>query len=272
VSASAKSSQHLSRALNELTGHEGPLTPCQLQNVAAKLKGIRQSVDADDWAAAVQECRTDPHYQGIFGEPLFSTAKSDRRQYIDAAVSSDASLKGSARGPIAAWLAKQAPFMSMAVRDELLSRMITGVCNDANAAVYCAGSPAGELVSLTHDKTLRVWTNNAAAPFDLAYVPREADTLDATGLAEQVQDLFVRLKPGGRLVVSSFLAYCPMRAFMDVFLPWGLCYRRVSEMRQAAAGLPSTEVAYAATYIEVFQNIVFLEVKRKGGTPYGTTT
>ena len=56
----------------------------------------------------------------------------------------------------------------------------------------------------------------------------------------------------------------PDRAIMEAIMDWWLIYRDERQMFDLGTGLPASEVASMRTFVDHEENVVYLEVVRKG--------
>ncbi len=95
----------------------------------------------------------------------------------------------------------------------------------------------------------------------------------ASGLYDYLSDrlairltcsLFEMLGPDGQLLIGNFAPDSHGRGYMEAFMDWHLIYRDEAAMEAIADALPREQVTERSVYRDVFQNIVFLEVTRRG--------
>ncbi len=100
--------------------------------------------------------------------------------------------------------------------------------------------------------------------FDFVYAAGLYDYLHARVAERLLQELFNRLEPGGKVWVANFKPGIEDRAYMEAFMDWWLIYRDEAEMMSLADALPAAEIASKRVFTEHEDNIVFLEVVRRG--------
>lgn len=100
--------------------------------------------------------------------------------------------------------------------------------------------------------------------FDFVYAAGLYDYLQARVAERLLQELFNRLEPGGKVWVANFKPEIEDRAYMEAFMDWWLIYRDETEMMSLADALPADEIASKRVFTEHEDNIVFLEVVRRG--------
>lgn len=100
--------------------------------------------------------------------------------------------------------------------------------------------------------------------FDFVYAAGLYDYLNEKWGERLLQELFNMLEPGGKVWVANFKPEIEDRAYMEAFMDWWLIYRDEAEMMSLADALPADEIARKRVFTEHEDNIVFLEVVRRG--------
>ena len=100
--------------------------------------------------------------------------------------------------------------------------------------------------------------------FDFVYAAGLYDYLNEKWAERLLQELFDLLEPGGKVWVANFKPEIEDRAYMEAFMDWWLIYRDEVEMMALADALPAEQIARKRVFTEHEDNIVFLEVVRRG--------
>jgi len=100
--------------------------------------------------------------------------------------------------------------------------------------------------------------------FDFAYAAGLYDYLNDKVAARLLRALFDGLKPGGKVWVANFMPAIPDRAIMEAIMDWWLIYRDERQMFDLGTALPASEAASMRTFADHEENVVYLEVVRKG--------
>jgi len=80
--------------------------------------------------------------------------------------------------------------------------------------------------------------------FDLIYAPTILDAMSKADGSRLTRDLFAKLAPGGRLVLTSLTPTFPLRTYFEAALDWWIHYRTNDEMRELMSLLNPSEVAH----------------------------
>ncbi len=100
--------------------------------------------------------------------------------------------------------------------------------------------------------------------FDFVYAAGLYDYLNEKWGQRLLEELFNLLEPGGKVWVANFKPGIDDRAYMEALMDWWLIYRDEAEMMSLADSLPAELVARKRVFTEHEDNIVFLEVVRRG--------
>lgn len=100
--------------------------------------------------------------------------------------------------------------------------------------------------------------------FDFVYAAGLYDYLNGKVAERLLQALFELLLPGGKVWIANFMPDIADRAYMEALMDWWLIYRNEAEMMALGGTLPDEQVARRRVFTEHENNIVFLEVVRRG--------
>ncbi len=98
--------------------------------------------------------------------------------------------------------------------------------------------------------------------FDLIYSSGLFDYLNGSISQRLVAELFQRLKPGGKLLITNFLEDIEAIGYMEAIMAWNLLYRDRVSMMELTARIPDRELARASVFCEEIHNVIFLLVER----------
>ncbi len=80
--------------------------------------------------------------------------------------------------------------------------------------------------------------------FDLIYAPTILDAMSKADAARLTRDLFAKLSPGGRLVLTGLTPQFPLRTYFEAALDWWMHYRTNDDMRELMSMLNPKEVSH----------------------------
>lgn len=100
--------------------------------------------------------------------------------------------------------------------------------------------------------------------FDLIYSSGLCDYLSDSMCQNLARNLFDRLKPGGRLLLTNFVENVEAVGYMETFMDWNLIYRDRIDMMQMLNLIPNRDVKQVTVYSEENNNVLFALVERIG--------
>ncbi|MCP8466512.1 class I SAM-dependent methyltransferase [Pseudomonas sp. ZM23] len=100
--------------------------------------------------------------------------------------------------------------------------------------------------------------------FDLIYSAGLYEVLDEQDARDLTRNLFARLQPGGRLLMSNFLPGIPDIAYLEGLLDWRPHYRSDSALLDLLLGIPYNDIGSARVFHDLGNCVAFLEVTRYG--------
>lgn len=154
--------------------------------------------------------------------------------------------------------------LSGAVRQGKLGRFValdadTESLEEVNRCYSCYG------VEVVPASVRRLLTGRLElGSFDLIYSTGLFDYLQQNTAQRLVSALFRMLHPGGRVVVANFLPGINSIGYMESYMDWKLIYRTPQEMLDVAMTIPQRDIQDIRLFAEENQNIMFLEVRRRG--------
>lgn len=104
---------------------------------------------------------------------------------------------------------------------------------------------------------------NDGPGFDVAYATSLYDVLDERRAAGLTARLFAALKPGGRLLLSSFCPGVLDYGYMDAVMDWPVAVRDEAALHRLIDGLPGTEIARATLFRGRNRVMVYALVERR---------
>lgn len=100
--------------------------------------------------------------------------------------------------------------------------------------------------------------------FDLIYSAGLYEVLDDQDARDLTRNLFARLLPGGRLLVSNFLPGIADVAYLEGLLDWQPHYRSDAALLDLLLGIPYNDIGGARVFHDLGNCVAFLEVTRYG--------
>jgi SAM-dependent methyltransferase len=100
--------------------------------------------------------------------------------------------------------------------------------------------------------------------FDLIYTSGLCDYLSDSMCQRLAENLFHKLKPGGKLLLTNFVDRIEAVGYMEVFMDWNLIYRDRMQMMQMTARIPQQLIDRISCFSEENQNVLFLLLERAG--------
>ncbi|WP_152224751.1 class I SAM-dependent methyltransferase [Pseudomonas sp. SCB32] len=100
--------------------------------------------------------------------------------------------------------------------------------------------------------------------FDLIYCAGLYEVLDDQDARDLTRNLFARLLPGGRLLLSNFLPGIPDIAYLEGLLDWQPHYRSDAAMIDLLQGVTYNDIAHTRIFHDLGHCVTFLEVTRYG--------
>lgn len=154
--------------------------------------------------------------------------------------------------------------MSRAVRAGEIGRFVA-IDQDVESLAVVAGEAGRYGVEALEGsvKTLLV-RKEPLGKFDFVYAAGLYDYLNVRLAERLLQELFRLVEPGGKVWVANFKPDIADRAYMEALMDWWLIYRDEAEMMSLADALPADEIARKRVFTEHEDNVVFLEVVRRG--------
>ena len=98
--------------------------------------------------------------------------------------------------------------------------------------------------------------------FDLIYTSGLCDYLSDTMCQRLADNLFARLKPGGKLLLTNFVDQIEAIGYMEVFMDWNLIYRDRIQMMEMTARIPERMIRSSTCFTEENHNVLFLLLER----------
>ena len=98
--------------------------------------------------------------------------------------------------------------------------------------------------------------------FDFIYTSGLCDYLNESMGQRLARELFERLNPGGRLLLTNFLPDIEGVGYMEAFMDWRLIYRDRVDMMLLAEGIPDRQIRQIHVFSEENNNVVFLVVEK----------
>ena len=98
--------------------------------------------------------------------------------------------------------------------------------------------------------------------FDFIYTSGLCDYLSDSMCRRLAKNLFDRLKPGGRLLLTNFVDHVEAVGYMEMFMDWNLIWRDRLQMIDMTARIPESMVKSVTCYSEQNRNVIFLLVER----------
>lgn len=100
--------------------------------------------------------------------------------------------------------------------------------------------------------------------FDLIYCAGLYEVLDDQDARDLTRNLFARLLPGGRLLLSNFLPGIPNIAYLEGLLDWQPHYRSDAALLDLLLGIPYNDIGGARVFHDLGNCVAFMEVTRYG--------
>lgn len=98
--------------------------------------------------------------------------------------------------------------------------------------------------------------------FDFVYTSGLCDYLSESMCQRLAANLFSKLKPGGKLLLTNFMTNIETVGYMEVFMDWNLIYRDRMQMMQMTSKIPERMIRYTKCFAEENYNVIFLLVER----------
>ena len=98
--------------------------------------------------------------------------------------------------------------------------------------------------------------------FDLIYAPVMCDELCDSDCQELTNALFNKLKPGGKILLSSLPHPNPWSGFMEAFMNWQVVYRERVQIMAITAGIPDCELGTITCFPSADQSVLFVSIER----------
>jgi extracellular factor (EF) 3-hydroxypalmitic acid methyl ester biosynthesis protein len=151
-----------------------------------------------------------------------------------------------------------------ALREGLLGRFMA--VDQDKESLDVVQREVGQLGVETVAASVRDILKGHVAPgrFDYVYTAGLYDYLPDAVAQRLTELLFKMLNPGGRLLLANFLPTTRSAAFMEAYMDWWLIYRSEPELLHLANTLPEKQIEMLRLFREDNNNVVFLEVERKG--------
>ncbi|WEJ70847.1 MULTISPECIES: class I SAM-dependent methyltransferase [unclassified Pseudomonas] len=100
--------------------------------------------------------------------------------------------------------------------------------------------------------------------FDLIYCAGLYEVLNDQDAHDLTRNLFARLLPGGRLLLSNFLPGIPGIAYLEGLLDWEPHYRSDAELIDLLRGIAYNDISHTRVFHDLGNCVSFLEVTRYG--------
>nr|WP_294978656.1 class I SAM-dependent methyltransferase [uncultured Pseudomonas sp.] len=100
--------------------------------------------------------------------------------------------------------------------------------------------------------------------FDLIYCAGLYEVLGDQDARDLTRNLFARLLPGGRLLLSNFLPGIPDIAYLEGLLDWKPNYRSDAELLDLLLGIAYNDIGQARIFHDLGNCVTFLDVTRYG--------
>ncbi len=263
-------------------------TKAALEKLSSGLEHYRRQVSSDAWRQfATQNCKTHKLWETLGQDPATQLSRLDPREEDGRpgwlqAMSSSNRLPGidSQRGrEISEFLAELS--LGTALRHRRTFRglnlhRLTGSISEPRVLVtdpgrgpnsadgherihhVFLGTPPGSphlpLSHPRHSECISHLTKTLQIPgmqhsHDLVHALDALDNIDDASAHQIVPLLFTMLRPGGRLIVSSFAPGLPCRAYLEGFMNLWFAYRNEDKLWDLSTGIPRSEIN--ATHISL---------------------
>lgn len=108
------------------------------------------------------------------------------------------------------------------------------------------------------------YSRNDLRHFDLIYCAGLYEVLNDQDAHDLTRNLFARLLPGGRLLLSNFLPGIPDIAYLEGLLDWEPHYRSDAELIDLLQGITHKDISHTRIFHDLGNCVSFLEVTRFG--------
>lgn len=98
--------------------------------------------------------------------------------------------------------------------------------------------------------------------FDLIYTSGLCDYLSDSMCQRLAENLFRKLNPGGKLLLTNFVDDVEAVGYMETYMDWNLIYRDRMQMMEMSARIPERMVRRATCFSEENYNVIFLLIER----------
>ncbi len=99
--------------------------------------------------------------------------------------------------------------------------------------------------------------------FDLIYAAGLYDYLDEQVAQHVTENLFNRLRPGGRLLIGNYTPENDEIGYMEAYMGWHLIYRDAQAMYRLAATIPAESVGSISTTRDSAGIVIYLDIGAK---------
>ena len=98
--------------------------------------------------------------------------------------------------------------------------------------------------------------------FDLVYTSGLCDYLGDSMCQRLALNLFRKLRPGGKLLLTNFLDNVEAVGYMEAFMDWNLIYRNRVQMMEMTSRIPERMIRNVSCFSEENYNVIFLSIER----------
>jgi extracellular factor (EF) 3-hydroxypalmitic acid methyl ester biosynthesis protein len=154
--------------------------------------------------------------------------------------------------------------LSAAVRDGGLGELVA-VDQDA-ASLEVVARAYGPLGVRTEHESVRglISGSGALRGFDLVYTAGLFDALDERTAGRLCEAMFGAARPGGRVLLTSFLPGIPDAGYMEGLMDWNVVHRSEPELLGLAGGIPRRRIADLTLSFDDDENVAYLSIGKKG--------
>ena len=98
--------------------------------------------------------------------------------------------------------------------------------------------------------------------FDLIYTSGLCDYLNESMCERLALNLFMKLNPGGKLMLTNFVDNVEAVGYMETFMDWNLIYRDRIDMMKMTNRIPDRLIRNVECYSEENHNVLFIVIER----------
>jgi len=154
--------------------------------------------------------------------------------------------------------------ISAAVREGGLGELVA-VDQDA-ASLEVVAREFGPLGVRTEHESVHGLISGSVAlrGFDLVYSAGLFDALDGRTAGRLCEAMFEAARPGGRVLLASFLPGIPDAGYMEGLMDWNVVHRSEPELLGLAGGVPRRRIADLTLSFDDDENVAYLSIGKKG--------